>query len=160
MKQQKTNVMRVLERAKIKYTPHEYAHGEDAVDGVTVAELTGIPEQRVFKTLVTRGASGEHYVFVIPVTRELELKKAARAVGEKSIAMLHVAELLPLTGYVRGGCSPVGMKKQFKTVFDSSALEQETIAVSAGKIGAQVELAPQELIALVGGTAADITIGE
>lgn len=160
MKQQKTNVMRALERAKIKYTPHEYDHGDEAVDGVTVARLTGIEEERVFKTLVTRGAGGTNYVFVIPAARELELKKAAKAVGEKSIAMLHVAELLPLTGYVRGGCSPIGMKKQFKTVFDASALRFEAIAVSAGKIGVQVELSPRELIALVNGETADISIGE
>lgn len=115
---------------------------------------------KVFKTLVARGASKTPYVFVIPVACELDLKKAAKAVGEKSVAMLHVSELTPLTGYVRGGCSPVGMKKQFRTVFAAQALAQETILVSAGKIGYQVETAPQALIALVRATTADLTIEE
>ena len=110
----------------------------------------------VFKTLVTRGASGEYYVFDIPVAAELDLKKAAKAVGEKNVAMLHVAELLPLTGYVRGGCSPVGMKKPFFTTFHASALEYDVIAVSAGKIGEQVILSPQALCDLVGGQFADV----
>lgn len=156
MKEQKTNVMRILEQKKIKYTPHEYAHGDGPVDGATVAGLIGRDPACVFKTLVTVGASKTNYVFVIPVMKELDLKKAAKAVGEKSIAMIHVSEITPLTGYVRGGCSPVGMKKQLKTVFDASAEELETIIVSAGKIGAQVETAPGELIALVRGTAADV----
>ena len=113
MAEQKTNVMRVLEQKKIKYTPHEYAHGEGAVDGVTVAALTGIPVEKVFKTLVTRGASKTIYVFVVPVACELDLKKAAKSVGEKSVAMIHVSEINALTGYVRGGCSPVGMKELY-----------------------------------------------
>ena len=157
MKEQKTNVMRILEQKKIKYTAHEYPHGAEAVDGVTVASLIGRDSACVFKTLVTRGASRQNYVFVIPVAHELELKKAAKAVGEKSLAMIHVSELTALTGYVRGGCSPVGMKKQFKTIFDASALEQATIIVSAGKIGAQIECAPEELAALVRGSFADVT---
>ena len=157
MKEQKTNVMRILDRKKIKYTPHEYPHGAEAVDGVTVAGLIGRDPGCVFKTLVTRGAGKANYVFVIPVASELELKKAAKAVGEKSIAMIPVSEITPLTGYVRGGCSPIGMKKQFKTVFDLSALEWESIIVSAGKIGAQIECAPAELAALVNGTFADLT---
>ena len=160
MKEQKTNVMRVLEQKKIKYTPHSYEHGDGPVDGETVARLTGQDPARVFKTLVTRGASRTNYVFVIPVLRELDLKKAAKSVGEKSIEMIHVSELLPLTGYVRGGCSPVGMKKQFKTVFDESALGQDTILASAGRIGAQVELSPRELMALVRGTACDVCVEE
>ncbi len=157
MKEPKTNVMRILEQKKIKYIAHEYTHGDGPVDGETVAALIGIAPERVFKTLVTSGNGGAHYVFVIPVQRELDLKKAAKAVGEKSIAMIHVSELLPLTGYVRGGCSPVGMKKRFKTVFDSSVLSLDTITVSAGKIGAQIEIAPGELMSLVQGTAEDIT---
>ena len=108
---EKTNVMRLLDQKKVPYTPHTYPHGDDAVDGVTVAQMTGMDPAKVFKTLVARGASKTPYVFVIPVACELDLKKAAKAVGEKSIAMLHVSELTPLTGYVRGGCSPVGMKK-------------------------------------------------
>lgn len=116
---EKTNVMRLLDQKKVPYTPHTYPHGDDAVDGVTVAQMTGMDPAKVFKTLVARGASKTPYVFVIPVACELDLKKAAKAVGEKSVAMLHVSELTPLTGYVRGGCSPVGMKKQFRTVFAS-----------------------------------------
>lgn len=152
----KTNVMRVLEQKKIKYTPHEYPHGDEAVDGATVAKSIGRDPACVFKTLVTRGASKTVYVFVIPVLCELDLKKAAKAVKEKSIAMIHVSEINALTGYVRGGCSPVGMKKQYKTTYDISALGQETMLVSAGKIGYQIELAPQELIALTRGQTADI----
>lgn len=156
MAEQKTNVMRVLEQKKIAYTPHSYPHGDDAVDGATVAQLIGKTPEQVYKTLVTVGASKNHYVFVIPVLAELNLKKAAKAVGEKSIAMLHVSELLPLTGYVRGGCSPIGMKKQFKTVIDASCEVQETITVSAGKIGQQVEVAPADLLKLIRGTTADV----
>ena len=156
MAEQKTNVMRVLEQKKITYTPHSYPHGDDAVDGATVAQLIGKAPEQVYKTLVTVGASKNHYVFVIPVLAELNLKKAAKAVGEKSIAMLHVSELLPLTGYVRGGCSPIGMKKQFRTVIDASCEAQDTITVSAGKIGQQVEVAPADLLKLIRGTTADV----
>ena len=158
-KEEKTNVMRVLEQKKIAYSAHTYPHEEGvAVDGVTVAQSMGFDPAAVFKTLVARGAKGQFYVFDVPVAENLDLKKAAKAVGEKSIAMLHVSELTPLTGYVRGGCSPVGMKKQFRTVFAAQALAQETILVSAGKIGYQVETAPQALIALVRATTADLTI--
>ncbi len=157
-KEEKTNVMRVLDQKKIPYTPHTYPHGDgEAPDGVTVAQNLGIDPDQVFKTLVTKGASGGYYVFDIPVAATLDLKKAAKAVGEKSVAMLPSKELLPLTGYVHGGCSPIGMKKQFPTVFHQSALEQETIFVSAGKIGFQVELSPADLMKLVRGTAADVT---
>lgn len=140
----------------MRYTPHEYAHGSEAVDGVTVARLTGIDEAQVYKTLVARGASKNVYVFVIPVAQELDLKKAAKAVGEKSVALLHVSELTAITGYVRGGCSPIGMKKQFKTTYHADILALDTVFVSAGKIGYQIELAPQELIALTRGQTADI----
>ena len=157
-KEEKTNVMRVLDQKKIPYTPHTYPHGEgEAPDGVTVAQNLGIDPAQVFKTLVTKGASGGYYVFDIPVAATLDLKKAAKAVGEKSIAMLHSKELLPLTGYVHGGCSPVGMKKLFPTVFHKSCLEREAICVSAGKIGFQVEVRPADLIALVRGSTADLT---
>ena len=156
-KEAKTNAMRILERAKVAYTAHEYPHQEGvAVDGVTVAESMGQDPARVFKTLVTRGASGGYYVFDIPVAATLDLKKAAKAVGEKSIAMLHQKELLPLTGYVHGGCSPVGMKKPFPTVFHQTALEGEAITVSAGKIGYQICCKPEDLIALVGARVADL----
>ena len=158
-KEEKTNVMRVLEQKGISFTPHTYPHEEGvAVDGVTVARSMGQDPECVFKTLVARGASNALYVFDIPVGDTLDLKKAARAVGEKSITMLHQKELLPLTGYVHGGCSPVGMKKQYPTVFHETAEIIDTITVSAGKIGYQVELKPEDLITLVGGSTADLTV--
>ena len=143
-KTEKTNVMRLLEQKGIPYTPHDY-RASGAVGGTEVAAALGEDPARVFKTLVTQGASGGHYVFVIPVAEELDLKKAAKAVGEKSIAMLPQKELLPLTGYLHGGCSPIGMKKPFPTVLHQSAAEQESIYVSAGKVGFQAELAPADL---------------
>ena len=159
VQEEKTNVMRVLDQKKIPYTPHAYPHGDgEAPDGVTVARSLGQDPERVFKTLVTRGASGGYYVFDIPVADTLDLKKAAKAVGEKSIAMLHSRDLLPLTGYVHGGCSPIGMKKQFPTVFHETAEILDTIMVSAGKIGFQVELSPADLIELVGGSTEDVTV--
>lgn len=157
MAEQKTNVMRTLEKMKIRYTPHEYPHGDTAVDGRTVAELIGKEPESVFKTLVARGASKTIYVFVIPVMKELDLKAAAKAVNEKSVEMVHVVEINALTGYVRGGCSPIGMRKQYATTFDESALAQDTIVVSAGKIGAQVEVDPRELIRLTRGSTAALT---
>ena len=156
-KEEKTNVMRILDQRGIPYTPHTYDHENGAVDGVTVARSLGQDPEAVFKTLVARGSSGGLYVFDIPVGDSLDLKKAARAVGEKSIAMLHQKELLPLTGYVHGGCSPVGMKKQYPTVFHETAEILDTIIVSAGKIGFQVELSPADLIGLVGAETADLT---
>lgn len=156
MAETKTNVMRLLDHKKIPYTPHAYPYAGGAVDGATVAGLIGLPPERVYKTLVTRGAGGEYYVFVVPVLGELDLKAAARAAGEKSIEMLKQAQLLPLTGYVHGGCSPVGMKKQFPTVLDESVEGLDTIVVSAGKIGAQVELAPAALCGLIRGKFAPV----
>ena len=147
-KTEKTNVMRLLEQKKLPYTPHDYL-ASGAVSGVEVAAALGEPPERVFKTLVTTGASGGHYVFVIPVAEELDLKKAAKAVGEKIIVMLPQKELLPLTGYIHGGCSPIGMKKLYPTFVDESAQLFDAICVSAGKIGAQVELAPDALCGLV-----------
>ena len=160
MVDQKTNVMRLLEQKKISYQAYSYPHGEAAVDGLTVAGLIGQDPTCVFKTLVARGASKTCYVFVIPVTHELDLKKAAKAMGEKSIAMLPLCELTPLTGYVRGGCSPIGMKKQFKTVYHHSAEDLDHILVSAGKIGFQVELKPDDLFRLTRGSTADLTTEE
>ena len=160
-KEEKTNVMRVLDQKKIPYTPHAYPHGDgEAPDGVTVARSLGQDPERVFKTLVTRGASGGYYVFDIPVTDTLDLKKAAKAVGEKSIAMLYSRELLPLTGYVHGGCSPIGMKKLFPTVLDQSAQALETMVVSGGRIGTQVELSPGDLAACVGARFAPVSRAE
>ena len=158
-KEEKTNVMRTLEQKKVPYTAYTYPHEEGvAVDGETVAKLLGQDPGAVFKTLVTKGASGGYYVFDIPVAETLDLKKAAKAVGEKSIAMLPAKELLPLTGYVHGGCSPVGMKKQFPTVFHESCLEREAMMVSAGKIGYQVAVKPGDLIALVRAATADVIV--
>ena len=158
-KEEKTNVMRTLEQKKIAYTAKTYPHGEgDAIDGVSVARAVGLEPEMVFKTLVCKGASGGYYVFDIPVEENLDLKKAARAVGEKSVAMLPQKELLPLTGYVHGGCSPVGMKKQFPTVFHATAPQYDTVCVSAGKIGAQVECRPGDLIALLRAKTADIIV--
>ncbi|MBO6016702.1 MAG: Cys-tRNA(Pro) deacylase [Oscillospiraceae bacterium] len=158
MAEAKTNVMRLLEQNKVPYTAHSYPHGKEAVDGVTVAQLTGMDPAAVFKTLVAVGASKRNYVFVIPVAKELDLKKAAKAVKEKSIAMIHVSEITALTGYVRGGCSPLGMKKRFPTVLDSSAEALPTVTVSAGKIGSQIELAPADLLRLTGGSTAELTV--
>ena len=158
-KEEKTNVMRTLEQKKIAYTAKTYPHGEgDAIDGVSVARAVGLEAEMVFKTLVCKGASGGYYVFDIPVAENLDLKKAARAVGEKSVAMLPQKELLPLTGYVHGGCSPVGMKKLFPTVFHQTAAELPRIIVSAGKIGFQVECDPADLLRLVKGKTADIVV--
>lgn len=158
-KEEKTNVMRVLEQKKVAYTPHTYPHEDGvAVDGVTAAKSMGFDPARVFKTLVARGASGQYYVFDVPAAESLDLKKAAKAVGEKSVEMIHQKELLPLTGYVHGGCSPVGMKKLFPTVFHSTAEDLATVIVSAGKIGFQVEVKPADLLALVRGKTADIIV--
>ena len=156
-KEEKTNVMRVLDQKKIPYTAHTYP-ADGPIDGVSVAGFLGQDVEQVFKTLVTKGASGAYYVFDIPVAENLDLKKAARAVGEKSIAMLPQKELLPLTGYVHGGCSPVGMKKQFPTVFHETVMLFDTVCVSAGKVGAQVEVPPQALLDLLGAAAADIIV--
>ena len=158
MAEEKTNVMRILDQKKVAYTPHHYAHPDGAVDGVSVAALIDRDPSCVCKTLVTQGASKKYYVFVIPVGRELDLKAAARAAGEKSIEMLKQAQLLPLTGYVHGGCSPVGMKKQYPTVFHQTAMDYDTIYISAGKIGAQVELAPQALLDLLRAQTADLIV--
>ncbi len=133
---EKTNVMRLLDRSRIPYTPHFYS---GALSGTEVASALGEDPARVFKTLVTVGPSRRHYVFMIPSAEELDLKKAASAVGEKSIAMIPQKELLPLTGYVHGGCSPIGMKKQFRTLIHKTAMDYDTVCFSAGKIGAQVE---------------------
>lgn len=140
----KTNVMRILDQKKINYVSHNYLD-TGAVSGMEVAEALGENPDMVFKTLVTVGKSGNNYVFVVQVNKELNLKKAARSVGEKSIEMIRSKELLGLTGYIHGGCSPIGMKKQFVTVIDKSAGEQERIIFSGGKIGYQVEMTLEDL---------------
>ena len=160
----KTNVMRVLEQKKVPYEAHAYApEGMDAaavasLSGEEIAERLGEPVERVFKTLVTRGKSGAYYVFVVPVASELDLKKAAKAAGEKSVAMILQKELLPLTGYVHGGCSPVGMKKQFPTFVHETAAAYETFYVSAGRVGVQVELAASDLAKVIRLQFADVTV--
>ena len=156
-KEEKTNVMRTLEQKKIPYTAFSY-DPNGPLDGVSVAASLGQDPAAVFKTLVTKGAGGAYYVFDIPEAENLDLKKAARAVGEKSIAMLPQKELLPLTGYVHGGCSPVGMKKQFPTVFHETVNGLETVTVSAGKIGHQVQVRPEDLLALLGAKTADVIV--
>ena len=147
-KPEKTNVMRLLDQQGVPYESHCY-EGTGAVSGAEVAAVLGQDPDRVFKTLVTVGRSGQHYVFVIPVLRELNLKKAAAAAGEKSIEMVKSKELLPLTGYIHGGCSPIGMKKLFPTFLEESAILYDAILFSAGKIGWQVETSPEALARLV-----------
>ncbi len=142
---EKTNVMRILDQKKISYNAYEYPHSDECVDGIEVANLLNQDHNKVFKTLVTVSKAKQYYVFVLPVIAELDLKKAAQSVNEKSIEMISVKELLPLTGYVRGGCSPIGMKKQFKTVIHESATLEDKIIFSAGKIGYQVEISPNDI---------------
>lgn len=158
-KDDKTNVMRILAQAKIEYAAHSYGDGKTALSGAEVAAELGQDPACVFKTLVTVGRSGEHYVFMIPVLAELDLKKAASAAGEKSVEMIKQKDLLPLTGYVHGGCSPIGMKKPFRTFIDQSAEGQKAIFFSAGRIGAQVEMDPSELAALVKASFCSLTTG-
>lgn len=153
----KTNAMRILDKNKIEYEVFEYPHGKEAVEGNAVAELMGQNPAQVFKTLVAKGKSGEYYVFDIPVNRELDLKKAAKAVGEKNIEMTHVKDLVKICGYARGNVSPLGMKSNFKTVFDKSALEFDSIYISAGKIGYQIKTQPKELISLLKASADSVT---
>lgn len=153
---QKTNVMRILEQKKINYQSHSYAD-TDAISGTQVAEVLGQNPCQVFKTLVTAGNTKRNYVFVIPVAKELDLKKAAQSVKEKNIEMIKSKDLLPLTGYIHGGCSPIGMKKSLKTVIDETAVLQDTIIFSGGKIGYQVELSLQELKKVIDFELADIT---
>lgn len=154
-KQDKTNVMRLLDQKQISYKEHTY-DTDTALSGTEVASILNQDPDKVFKTLVTVGASREHYVFVIPVTRELNLKKAAKAVGEKNIEMIKSKELLPLTGYIHGGCSPIGMKKFFTTTVDETAMLFDTIMFSGGKIGYQVEMNPEDLSKMIEFNYADL----
>ena len=154
-KEEKTNVMRVLDGKKITYESHSYTP-DATMSGEEIAGILGEDPSKVFKTLVTQGKSGSYYVFVVPVKEELDLKKAAKASGEKAVSMIKQKELLPLTGYVHGGCSPIGMKKQFTTFIHETAGQLDKIFVSAGKVGIQIELAPDDLISVAGCKAADI----
>lgn len=155
-KQEKTNVMRILDQKKINYNSYDY-RGTNAVSGMEVATYLNEDPNKVFKTLVTVAKSKINYVFVVPVNKELDLKKAAKAVGEKSVEMIKSKELLPLTGYIHGGCSPIGMKKQFKTVIDKSATNFETFIFSGGKIGYQVEVTLDDLKKVIDYSLEDIT---
>ena len=150
--------MRILDREKVSYTAREYGHDDGLIDGNSIAKKIGADENVVFKTLVTKGSSGGYFVFVVPVCTELDLKKAAKAAGEKSVAMIPVSDINKVTGYIRGGCSPVGMKKLFPTFIDASAESLDAIYVSAGKIGAQVFVSPKDLAIICKAGFADITI--
>ncbi len=154
--EEKTNVMRMLDKHKITYKHYTYAN-TDAISGIEVAAVLHQNPEQVFKTLVTTGKSGQHYVFMIPVAKELNLKKAAKAVNEKAIEMLKSKDLLPLTGYIHGGCSPIGMKKFFTTIIDETAQNFDTIIFSAGKIGYQIELTHAELAKIIKFEFKDIT---
>lgn len=157
MKVEKTNVMRILDQKKINYNTYSYID-TDAISGMEVAEVLGQNPNQVFKTLVTVSGKNINYVFVVPVNKELDLKKAAKVVGEKSIDMIKSKELLPLTGYIHGGCSPIGMKKSFKTVIDESCKNFETIIFSGGKIGYQVELKLEDIEKVIRVEYNDITV--
>jgi len=152
----KTNAVRLLDLKKVDYILHEYDAPDGFLDGVSVARATGIDPARVFKTLVTQGASREYYVCIIPVARELDLKKAAKHFGEKKLEMIPAKDITKVTGYVKGGCSPVGMKKPFRTAIDTSALAFERIVVSAGKVGLQMDLPLQSLMDAVSAQTADL----
>lgn len=156
-KEIKTNAMRILDRMNIKYT-HQSYECDEFVDGLQTAEKLGLPYEKVYKTLVTVGSDKQHYVFVIPIEKELDLKKAAKAVSVKSLAMIHVKEITQITGYVRGGCTSIGMKKQFPTVMDESAKQLQDMYVSGGKIGCQINLAPMDLAKAANAAFADVVI--
>lgn len=155
-KEIKTNAMRILDGLKLPYTHYTY-ECETFVDGIQVADLLGLPHEKVYKTLVTRGNDGNYYVFVLPIEAELDLKKAARAVGVKSVAMIPVKDINQVTGYIRGGCTALGMKKQYRTVIDETARQQPSIIVSGGRIGSQIELEPEHLRQASGAEFADVT---
>ena len=154
----RTNVMRLLDAAKIPYRTAEYEFDESDLGGMHAAEAIGMPPEQIFKTLVAHGEKRGYLVFCIPVCCELDLKKAAKSVGVKSVEMIHVAEINKVTGYIRGGCSPIGMKKKYKTVIDQTAKEFDTIFVSAGKIGWQIEASPLDIAKLSGAEFADILL--
>ncbi len=154
-KEIKTNAMRILDRLKIEYTHYTYECGE-FVDSIRLADQLQIPHDKIYKTLVTRGSSKNYFVFVIPIERELDLKKAARSVGEKSVEMLPVKEINNVTGYVRGGCTSIGMKKQYVTRIADTAKTMETIIVSGGRLGSQIEIRPEDLIRAAGAEFGDV----
>ena len=155
-KEVKTNAMRILESMKIDFTHLTY-ECKEFEDGIQIADMLGLPHEKVYKTLVTVGASKNYFVFVIPIEAELDLKAAARSVGEKSVAMIHVKEINQITGYIRGGCTAIGMKKQYVTRIAEQAKDLETVVVSGGKIGSQIELTPEDLRLAANAEYADIT---
>ncbi len=154
-KEIKTNAMRILEREKIPFKCYTY-ECDEFIDGIQVADQLSLPHEKVYKTLVTQGNSKDYFVFVIPIETELDLKKAARSVGERSVSMLHVKDINRVTGYIRGGCTAIGMKKQYVTRLSVSARQQETIIISGGRIGSQIELKPDDFLKACGGEMADI----
>lgn len=158
-KEIKTNAMRILDRMKIPYT-HQSYECEEFVDGMQTAEKLGLPYEKVYKTLVTQGSDKQHYVFVIPITGELDLKKAAKAAGVKSVSMVPVREITNLTGYVRGGCTAIGMKKQFPTIVSDTARKLSDIYVSGGKIGCQMNLSPDDLLKAANGKYGDVIVND
>ena len=155
-KEVKTNAMRILESMKIDFTHLTY-ECKEFEDGIQIADMLGLPHEKVYKTLVTVGHSKNYYVFVIPIEAELDMKKAAKSVGEKSVAMIHVKEINQITGYIRGGCTAIGMKKQYVTRIAEQAKDLETVVVSGGKIGSQIELTPEDLRLAANAEFADIT---
>ena len=157
-KEAKTNAMRILERQKIPYQVLTYECGE-FIDGIHVADLTGTPRDQSYKTLIMEGKIRAYYVFVVPIEKEVDRKAAAKAVGEKSVDMVHVKEIQKVTGYVRGGCSPLGMKKQYVTVFDESVRNFEEIYVSGGRIGVSLKVPVEGLLKTTRGVVADVTAG-
>lgn len=153
----KTNAMRILEKNKIEYTHYTY-ECEEFIDGLQIADMLGLSYEKVYKTLVTLGSGKNYFIFVIPIAKELDLKKAAKAVGEKSVRMIHVKDIVDVTGYIRGGCTAIGMKKQYVTKVDISAERLEKVIVSGGRLGSQMELAPADLLKAAHAQYADITI--
>ena len=156
-KELKTNAMRFLDKSKIEYTVQTY-ECDEVIDGIHTAEKLGQPLDETFKTLVAQGKSGSYYCFLIPVALELDMKKAAKSVGEKSVELIHVKDITKITGYVRGGCTPIGMKKQFMTVVHNSAESLPLFYISGGRIGAQIHLSPQELVKAIRGKFEDIIL--
>ncbi len=157
MAKETTNAMRKLDTLHISYTEHQYDASDGHIDGVAVAAKCGLDPDQVFKTLVTQGNDRNFYVFVIPVREELDLKKCAKAAQVKSVEMIHVKDLLKTTGYIRGGCSPVGMKKEFSTFFDETMVLFDTVYVSGGRIGTQIEISPDDLMRVTNGTLTALT---
>lgn len=151
----KTNAMRILDRSKVSYRVNTY-ECDEFIDGIHIADMLGQPHDSTFKTLVAQGKSGGYYVFVIPIEEELDMKKAAKSVGEKSVELIHVKDINKVTGYIRGGCTPLGMKKQYPTVVDSTAEQFDEIIISGGRLGSQIFLDPKDLVKVTGGRLEDI----